>query len=84
MRDILRCVRAAMTPDARVAVVEMPLLDRGGPPFAALLDINMLVCLPGKERTAAEYAELFRQAGLKMAGVTSTRSPIAVIEARAE
>ncbi len=79
---ILRCVREAMTPGARVAVVEMPLLERGGAPFAALLDINMLVCLTGKERTAAEYAELFHRAGLTMAGVTATRSPIAVIEAR--
>jgi O-methyltransferase domain len=79
---ILRCVREAMTPGARVAVVEMPLLEGGSPPFAALLDINMLVCLTGKERTAAEYAELFRQAGLEMAGVTPTHSPVAVIEAR--
>jgi hypothetical protein len=79
---ILCCVREAMAPGARVAVVEMPLLEGGGLPFAALLDINMLVCLTGKERTAAEYAELFRQAGLKMVGVTPTRSPIALIEAR--
>jgi hypothetical protein len=79
---ILRCVREAMSPGARVAVVELPLLEGGGPPFAALLDINMLVCLTGKERTAAEYAELFRQAGLGMVGVTPTQSPVAVIEAR--
>jgi O-methyltransferase domain/Dimerisation domain len=79
---ILRCVREAMTPDARVAVVEMPLLEGGGAPFASLLDINMLVCLTGKERTSVEYAELFRRAGLKMTGVTATQSPIAVIEAR--
>jgi hypothetical protein len=79
---ILRCVREAMTPGAQVAVVEMPLLEGGSSPFAALLDINMLVCLTGKERTSAEYAELFRRAGLKMAGVTRTQSPIAVIEAR--
>ena len=80
--QILRGVREAMTPGGRVVVVEMLLLEAGGQPFAALLDINMLVCLTGKERTAAEYAELFRQAGLQMAGVTPTHSPIAVIEAR--
>lgn len=79
---ILRCVREAMNPRARVAVVEMPLRERGGAPFAALLDINMLVCLTGKERTPGEYAELFRQAGLKMASVTPTQSPVAVIEGR--
>jgi hypothetical protein len=79
---ILHCVREAMTPGARVAVVEMPLLEAGGAPFASLLDINMLVCLTGKERTATEYSELFRRAGLKMTGVTPTQSPIAVIEGR--
>jgi hypothetical protein len=79
---ILSCVREAMAPGGRVAVVEMPILEAGGPPFAALLDINMLVCLTGKERTAPEYAELFRQAGLRMTGVTPTRSPVALIEAR--
>ncbi|HEY4342160.1 MAG TPA: methyltransferase [Steroidobacteraceae bacterium] len=79
---ILHVVREAMAPEARVAVVELPLIERGGPPFAALLDINMLVCLTGKERTAPEYAELFRRAGLKISAVTSTRSPVAVIEAR--
>lgn len=79
---ILGCVREAMAPGARVTVVEMPLREKGGPPFAALLDINMLVCLTGKERTPAEYAELFRRAGLRMSSVTPTRSPIALIEAR--
>lgn len=80
---ILKCVRAAMAPGARVAVAEMPILEGGGSPFAALLDINMLVCLTGKERTLEEYADLFRQAGLEMSGYTPTESPMGVIEARA-
>jgi O-methyltransferase domain len=79
---ILRRVREAMAPGARVAVAEMPILEQGGAPFAALLDINMLVCLTGKERTTAQYGELFRQAGLAMSGLTPTQSPIAVLEAR--
>ena len=79
---ILRRVREAMAPGARVVVVELPLSEGRGAPFAALLDINMLVCLTGKERTPAEYATLFERAGLRMSGVTATRSPTAVIEAR--
>ncbi len=79
---ILRRVREAMAPHARVAVAEMPIIEEGGAPFAALLDINMLVCLTGKERTPEEYAELFRRAGLEMSGITHTESPIAVIEGR--
>ncbi len=80
---ILRCIRAAMAPGAHVAVAEMPLVPGDSSPFAALLDINMLVCLTGKERTLEEYAELFRQAGLEMAGYTPTETPMGVIEARA-
>jgi len=79
---ILTRVREAMPANARVAVAEMPILEHGGAPFAALLDINMLVCLTGKERTPEEYGELFRRAGLKMTGIVPTASPIAVIEAR--
>jgi hypothetical protein len=78
---ILRHVREAMTPDARVVVVEM-LITSGGPPSPApLLDLNMLVLLSGKERTADEFGALFAKAGLVLKGVTPTHSPVAVIEA---
>jgi len=36
----------------------------------------------GKERTPKEYATLFERSGLRLTGVTSTNSPIAIIEAR--
>ena len=79
---ILRRVREAMVPDGKVAVVEM-LIAEGGPPSPApLLDLNMLVMLTGRERTAEEFGALFAKGGLKLSGVTPTRSPFAVIEAR--
>ena len=34
--------------------------------YPVLSDLNMLVLLPGRERTASEFAELFRAAGLKL------------------
>lgn len=49
---------------------------------APLLDLNMLVMLTGKERTAEDFAALFARAGLKLHAVTPTQSPYAVIEAR--
>jgi hypothetical protein len=79
---ILKNVRTAMTPDARVVVVEMIINDQGPPSPAPLLDLNMLVMLTGKERTADEISALFAKAGLKLSGVTSTHSPVTVIEAR--
>jgi len=86
---ILRRVRESMAPDARVVVVEMlidedgPGQGRMGPPSPApLLDLNMLVMLTGKERTAEDFAALFEKAALRLAGVTPTHSPMSVIEAR--
>lgn len=81
--SILRCIRKAMVPAARVVVAELPILEGGSSPFTALVDVNMLVMVTGKERTPEEYAELFRRAGLELASVTPTESPIALLEARA-
>ncbi len=79
---ILKNVHAAMTPEARVVVVEMPILVDGPPSPAPLLDVNMLVMLTGKERTPDEYGALFAQAGLRLASVVPTHSPIGVLEGR--
>jgi O-methyltransferase domain/Dimerisation domain len=79
---ILRNVREAMIQVGRVVVVEMLITDKGPPSPVALLDLNMLVMLTGKERTAEDFAALFAKAGLKLHSVTPTRSPVAVIEAR--
>ncbi len=79
---ILRGVREAMAPKARVVVVEMLLTSDGPPSPAPLLDLNMLVMLTGKERTADEFGALFAKAGLALTSVTATHSPFAVLEAR--
>jgi hypothetical protein len=80
---ILERVRAAMAPDGRIVVVEM-VIDPDGPPSpAALLDLNMLVMLTGRERSIVEFEALFRRAGLRLAKVAPTPSPFVVLEARA-
>jgi hypothetical protein len=79
---ILRGVAGRMAPDGRVVVIEMPIVDGGPPSPAPLLDVNMLVMLTGKERTPEEYAALFAASGLRLASMTATLSPFAVLEAR--
>ncbi|MGH7283097.1 MAG: methyltransferase [Polyangiaceae bacterium] len=79
---ILANIARVMTTDGRVVVVEMPITDQGPPSPAPLLDLNMMVMLTGRERTGEEYGALFAKAGLKLAGVTPTPSPFAVLEAR--
>jgi len=81
---ILSRVREAMAPEGRVVVAELPLPQEGAAtPMGVMLDLNMLVMLGGRERTAAEYAVLFEQAGLRLSRVVPTAAPIALIEARA-
>ncbi len=80
---ILRGVRAAMAPQGRVVVAEVPLPEEGNAePIGTMLDLNMLLMLGGRERTPAEYSALFEQAGLRLERVVPTRAPVAVIEAR--
>jgi hypothetical protein len=80
---ILRNVREAMSPGARVLVVEMLLVSGGPPTPAVFLDLNMLVMLGGKERTENEFGALFAKAGLRVASLTPTESPVTVIELHA-
>lgn len=51
---ILGNVRAAMNPDARVAVIEMLVGEPSAPGPAARMDMNMLAAVPGQERSLAE------------------------------
>jgi O-methyltransferase len=80
---ILSACRKAMIPGGRVVVLEMLISNQGPPSPAPLMDLNMLVMLTGRERTAEEYGSLFARAGLAISRVVPTRSPFAVIEARA-
>jgi hypothetical protein len=82
-RTILANVRAAMAPSARVVIVEMLVPDDGAPSPATLLDLNMLVMLPGRERTGGEMKHLLESAGLVVAKTVPTPSPFFVIEATA-
>jgi hypothetical protein len=85
-RRILSLMREQLmktAPDTgRVFLCEMVVPDAPGPAPAKMLDIEMLVCTRGgKERTAAEFAQLFESAGLKLVSVTPTHSPVYLIEA---
>jgi SAM-dependent methyltransferase len=77
--SILRNCARAMRPNGRVVLVERLFPEHGDPGEAALSDLNMLVLLPGRERTASEFAELLRAAGLKLDrtfGLTATMQGI--------
>jgi SAM-dependent methyltransferase/precorrin-6B methylase 2 len=78
---ILENCRRAMRPGGRVAIVELFLHETAESELAARMDVNMMVMLNGRERTVAEYSALCVAAGLRVDKVTSTESPMIVIEA---
>jgi hypothetical protein len=85
-RRILSLMREQLVqtaPDTgRVFLCEMTVPEDPGPAPSKMLDIEMLVLARGgKERTAAEFAELFDSAGLRLVSITPTQSPICLIEA---
>lgn len=78
---ILKNIRRALKPGGRVLLVEAIIADGNNQDFGKLIDLEMLVSPGGKERTAAEYRELFTRAGLKLNRIVPTKSPFSVIEA---
>jgi hypothetical protein len=68
--QILRRCRAAMAPNGRVMVIERVMAERVGTTAqdraVARSDLNMLVALSGRERTAAEFASLLQAANLAL------------------
>lgn len=81
--QILRNVRTAAGSRATVLLVELviPKHNRDFPGKWA--DLEMLLNLAARERTAAEYRDLLSQAGFRMIRVVQTASPLSVVEARA-
>ncbi len=80
-KTILANVSRRMRPGGRLLVIEMVIPDDGSPSAAALMDINMLVLLPGRERSGREYGELLASAGLRLQEILPTHSPMQVIVA---
>ena len=64
---ILAAIHAAMPPDGRLLVSEKPILPGAAGYYGKITDLVMLVHNQGgRERTEAEYRDLFAQSGFKL------------------
>jgi hypothetical protein len=79
---ILRSCRRAMEDDARLLLVEMVIPSGDAPFFGKLLDLEMLVCFGGRERTEAEYRELLHAGGFELLRTVPTQAPASIVEAK--
>jgi len=65
----------------KVVLIETVIPPGNEPHFGKWVDIEMFMMPGGKERTEAEYRDLFAKAGLKLTRVVPTKSPMSVVEA---
>lgn len=79
---ILRNVRAAMGPRAKLLLLEMVLPQHASSHFGTMLDLEMLAIAGGKERTSSEYSNLLARAGFRLERVVETAGPLSIVEAR--
>jgi hypothetical protein len=79
---ILRNIRKAAAPGARVILLESVIAEGNAPDFGKIIDFEMLLMPGGRERTAEEFRALFSSAGFEVTRIVPTQSPLSVIEAR--
>ena len=65
----------------RVILLESVVQPVGGPDFAKMIDLEMMVLPGGRERTEQEYTSLFARAGFRLTRIVPTESLLSVIEA---
>lgn len=64
IRHLLEKICAQLPHDGGLLIAEAVLdADQGGPLFAVMQDLNMLVCTDGRERTCVEYSALLQASG---------------------
>ena len=78
---ILRNCHRAMRPQAKLLLVEGVITPGDEPDVQKFVDLEMLVLTPyGKERTEAEFKDLYSKSGFRLLRVVPTLSPLSIIE----
>lgn len=76
----LRNAREAIAPGGKLLVVEYVVPENNEKHLGHTIDLWLMLMLGARERTRAQYAELFAQAGFELTRVVPTSAPISVIE----
>jgi hypothetical protein len=78
---ILGNIKNVLPENGKILIMEMVVDEENRPSFGKLLDIQMMVFMKdAKERTAGEFRDLVQGAGLRIARIVKTISPICLIE----
>jgi cyclopropane fatty-acyl-phospholipid synthase-like methyltransferase len=79
---IMKNCHLALPKDGKLILVEAVIPADNEPHFGKFIDLNMLVMTGGKERTEAEFRELYEASGFQLTRIVPTESPFSVIEGR--
>jgi len=79
---IIESIHRSSPESSRIVIVETLLPDTPQPSPVTLMDMNMLVMLGGRERTAGEYSQMLERCGYTVERVIPTGGMFGVIEAR--
>lgn len=77
---ILKNCHRALPENGKLILVEAVVPATSEPHFSKFIDLNMLVMTGGRERTEAEFRQLYEDAGFKLGRIVPTESPFSVIE----
>ncbi|MBH0777159.1 methyltransferase [Nocardia bovistercoris] len=78
---ILRVLRTAMPPTARLLLVELVLPHHNRPHPGKYIDLEMLINTGGRERDATEYRDLLARSGFTLLRHIATVAPDQLLEA---
>ncbi len=78
---VLAALRRAMSPQARLLVLDTVVPEEGSAQESAFLDLQMLVGSGGRERTRTEFDRLLTGGGFRLLDVVRTAAPTCVITA---
>lgn len=77
---ILRTCRAAIAATGKLLIVDRVIQPGNDPDPSKYMDLNMLVMLGGRERTADDFGKLYAEAGFRLTRIVPTLSGFGVIE----
>lgn len=78
---ILRQIKAAAAPGARLRILELVMPSDKVPFMTAMADLTMLAMITGRERSATEWEAVIAHAGLVECRISPTPTPLFLIEA---
>ena len=68
-----------MKPSARLMVVDSVIPETPEFDMGKWMDLNMMAMATGRERTAAEFGDLFERAGFTLEQIVPTPSPLSIV-----